>query len=73
MLRTGSASYIVYTVESVMNALQCGNQKSISHRAIEIPNGLEKKAGLMKRKRQGLVKRMGDEAALKPFKFACCD
>lgn len=44
-------AYIIYTVEDIMTDLQCGNQK-----AIKLLNELEKKAGLIKRKRQGLGK-----------------
>lgn len=44
-------AYIVYTVEDIMSDLQCGNQK-----AIKMLNELEKKAELIKRKRQGLGK-----------------
>lgn len=44
-------AYIIYTVEDIMSDLQCGNQK-----AIKLLGELEKKAGLIKRKRQGLGK-----------------
>ena len=44
-------AYIVYTVEDIMSDLQCGNQK-----AGKLLQELEQKAGLIKRKRQGLGK-----------------
>ena len=44
-------AYIIYTVEDIMSDLQCGNQK-----AVRLLSELEKKAGLIKRKRQGLGK-----------------
>ena len=44
-------AYIIYTVEDIMSDLQCGNQK-----AVKLLSELEKKAGLIKRKRQGLGK-----------------
>lgn len=43
--------YIFYTVEEIMEDLHCGNQK-----AIKMVSELEKKAGLIKKKRQGLGK-----------------
>ena len=42
---------IIYTVEDVMEGIHCGNQK-----AIKLIAELEKKAGLMKKKCQGLGK-----------------
>ena len=44
-------AYIIYTVEDVMEDMHCGNQK-----AIKLIAELEKKAGLIKKKRQGLGK-----------------
>lgn len=44
-------AYIIYTVEDIMSDLQCGNQK-----AVKLLGELEKKAGLIRRKRQGLGK-----------------
>ncbi len=44
-------AYIIYTVEDIMSDLQCGNQK-----AVRLLSELEKKAGLIKRRRQGLGK-----------------
>ncbi|BAK47660.1 hypothetical protein CXIVA_16940 [Clostridium sp. SY8519] len=44
-------AYIIYTVEDIMSDLQCGNQK-----AVKLLSELEKKAGLIRRKRQGLGK-----------------
>ena len=44
-------AYIVYTVEDIMSDLQCGNQK-----AGKLLQELEQKAGLIRRKRQGLGK-----------------
>lgn len=41
--------YIIFTVEEVMAALSCGNKKAVSLLA-----ELERKAGLIERKRQGL-------------------
>ena len=41
--------YIIFTVEEVMDALNCANQKA-THLMVE----LEKHAGLIERKRQGL-------------------
>ena len=43
--------YIIYTLEETMAALNCGNQK-----ATKLFNELEKKCGLIERKRQGLGK-----------------
>ena len=45
--------YIIYTLEETMAALNCGNQK-----ATKLFNELEKKCGLIERKRQGLGKPM---------------
>jgi hypothetical protein len=44
-------AYIIYTIEDIMTDLHCGNQK-----AVKLLSELEKKAGLIKRKRQGLGK-----------------
>ena len=44
-------AYTIYTVEDIMSDLQCGNQK-----AVKLLSELEKKAGLIRRKRQGLGK-----------------
>ena len=44
-------AYIIYTVEDIMSDLQCGNQK-----AVRLLSELEKKAGLIKCRRQGLGK-----------------
>jgi len=44
-------AYIIYTVEDVMADMHCGNQK-----AIKLIAELEKKAGLIRKKRQGLGK-----------------
>ena len=44
-------AYIIYTVEDVMEDMHCGNQK-----AIKLVSELEKNAGLIKKKRQGLGK-----------------
>jgi hypothetical protein len=44
-------AYIIYTIEDIMMDLQCGNPK-----AVKLLSELEKKAGLIKRKRQGLGK-----------------
>lgn len=44
-------AYIIYTIEDVMEDMHCGNQK-----AIKLVAELEKKAGLIKKKRQGLGK-----------------
>jgi len=44
-------TYIIDTVEDIMSDLQCGNQK-----AVNLLSELEKKAGLIKRKRQWLGK-----------------
>ena len=41
--------YIIFTVEEIMDALNCANQKA-TRRMVE----LEKQAGLIERKRQGL-------------------
>ena len=41
--------YIIFTVEEIMDALNCANQKA-THLMVE----LEKQAGLIERKRQGL-------------------
>lgn len=41
--------YIIFTVEEIMDALNCGNQK-----ATRLMVELEKQAGLIERKRQGL-------------------
>ena len=41
--------YIIFTVEEIMDALNCANQK-----ATRLMVELEKKAGLIERKRQGL-------------------
>lgn len=41
--------YIIFTVEEIMDALNCANQK-----ATRLMVELEKQAGLIKRKRQGL-------------------
>lgn len=41
--------YIIYTVEEIQECLGCGNKK-----AIALMNDLEKKVGLIERKRQGL-------------------
>ena len=41
--------YIIFTVEEIMDALNCANQKA-THLMVE----LEKRAGLIERKRQGL-------------------
>ena len=43
--------YIIYTTEEIMDALSCGNQK-----ACRLMTELEKDAGLIERKRQGLGK-----------------
>lgn len=43
--------YIVYTIEDIMDDLNCGNQK-----AVKILGELEKKAGLIIKKRRGLGK-----------------
>lgn len=43
--------YIIYTIEDIMEDLNCGNQK-----AVKILNKLEKKAGLVIKKRRGLGK-----------------
>lgn len=43
--------YIIYTVEEIMEDMHCGNQK-----AVKMLSELEKKIGLIKRKRQGLGK-----------------
>lgn len=43
--------YIIFTIENVMEALGCGNKK-----ACNMLNELEKKAGLIEKKRQGLGK-----------------
>ena len=43
--------YIIFTVEDIMAAMGCGDQK-----AGKLLNELEKKAGLIERKRQGLGK-----------------
>lgn len=43
--------YIIYTIEDIMEDLNCGNQK-----AVKILNELEKKAGLVIKKRRGLGK-----------------
>lgn len=56
-------AYIIYTVESIMNDLHCGNQK-----AIKLLNELEKKIGLIKRKRQGL----GKPSLIYVLKFSTC-
>lgn len=44
-------AYIIYTIEEVMEDMHCGNQK-----AIKLVGELEKKAELIKKKRQGLGK-----------------
>lgn len=44
-------AYIIYTIEEVMEDMHCGNQK-----AIKLVAELEKKAELIKKKRQGLGK-----------------
>lgn len=41
--------YIIFTVEEIMDALNCANQK-----ATRLMVELEKQAGLIERKRQGL-------------------
>ena len=43
--------YIIYTIEEIMEALNCGNKK-----AIQLLNELENKANLICRKKQGLGK-----------------
>ncbi|MCD8362183.1 MAG: replication initiator protein A [Lachnospiraceae bacterium] len=43
--------YIIFTIEEIMEALSCGNKK-----ASALLSELEKKAGLIERKRQGLCK-----------------
>ena len=43
--------YIIFTVEEIMDALNCANQK-----ATRLMVELEKQAGLIERKRQGLVR-----------------
>lgn len=43
--------YIIYTIEEIMEALNCGNKK-----AIHLLNELEQKANLLWRKKQGLGK-----------------
>lgn len=44
-------AYIIYTIEDIMSDLHCGNQK-----AVKLLNELEKRAGLIIKKRQGLGK-----------------
>lgn len=44
-------AYIIYTIEDIMADLHCGNQK-----AVKLLSELEKKAGLIRKKRQGLGK-----------------
>ena len=44
-------AYIIYTIEEVMEDLHCGNQK-----AVKLLSELENKAGLIRKKRQGLGK-----------------
>ncbi len=46
-----SRVYIIYTIEDIMSDLHCGNQK-----AVKMLSELEKKVGLIRRKRQGLGK-----------------
>lgn len=43
--------YIIFTIENVMEAMGCGNKK-----AVQLLTELEKKAGLIEKKRQGLGK-----------------
>ena len=43
--------YIIYTIEEIMADMNCGNKK-----AIQLLSDLEKKVGLIERKRQGLGK-----------------
>ena len=44
-------AYIIYTIDEVMEDMHCGSQK-----AVKLVAELEKKAGLIKKKRQGLGK-----------------
>ena len=44
-------AYIIYTIEDVTEDMHCGSQK-----AVKLVAELEKKAGLIKKKRQGLGK-----------------
>ena len=46
-----SRVYIIYTIEDIMSDLHCGNQK-----AVKMLSELEKKVGLIRRRRQGLGK-----------------
>ena len=46
-----SRVYIIYTIEDIMSDMHCGNQK-----AVKMLSELEKKVGLIRRKRQGLGK-----------------
>lgn len=48
-LDTQNKVYIIFTVEEIMDALNCANQK-----ATRLMVELEKQAGLIERKRQGL-------------------
>ncbi len=47
----GGRVYIIYTIEQIMAELSCGNKK-----AVQLLDELERKAGLIERKRQGLGK-----------------
>ena len=58
--------YIVYTIEDIMEDLNCGNQK-----AVKTLGELEKKAGLIIKKRRGVSgSRRAEKSSLRHFQMS---